>query len=139
MEQFIYFIQAGEKGPIKIGTTRLLIKRYITLQTGNHEKLTLLRVVKGDRKQETHLHKTFRKHQLRGEWYWPCQDVVDYINSLPPTISDNFNTAMNGKCKCGSQIVDATQIGDEFVGFCRRCKMIEDGRLDKLSEMMDKG
>ena len=45
----IYFIQAGENGPIKIGKTNGDAKdRLANLQIGNHEELKLLWVYHGD-------------------------------------------------------------------------------------------
>jgi len=33
---YLYFIQAGENGPIKIGVTDNIEKRLVTLQTGKY-------------------------------------------------------------------------------------------------------
>ncbi len=43
----VYFIRAGDNGPVKIGTAEDVAGRLRELQCGNHEDLRLLRVVEG--------------------------------------------------------------------------------------------
>src|SRR5689334_18091148 len=46
----VYFIQAGENGPIKIGYTfKNVADRLAGIQTGNHEECKILGVIPGDR------------------------------------------------------------------------------------------
>src|ERR1035437_7766886 len=51
-EQWVYFIQAGSEGPIKIGIADSPALRLRELQTGNHLPLTLLKAVPGGKDLE---------------------------------------------------------------------------------------
>lgn len=80
--QNVYFIQAGRKGPIKIGIAQDCKKRLSILQVGNHEKLRLLWSSPGGRHIETRYHTTFREHWLHGEWFAPHPDILAEIARL---------------------------------------------------------
>lgn len=71
---YVYFIQAGENGPVKIGVANNVESRLDQLQTGNHLRLTILKKIKCLSKSnsyhiESQLHYKFRKHRIRGEWF----------------------------------------------------------------------
>jgi transcriptional regulator with AAA-type ATPase domain len=79
----IYFIQQGKTGPIKIGYTENdIAKRLASLQVASAEKLTLLGVIEGGKKQEKLIHKFFHANQMEGEWFKPVPAIQDYILSL---------------------------------------------------------
>ncbi len=82
----IYFIQAGEGGPIKIGFAESVTKRFRTLQTGHHEKLVLLTYLDGNVRQERRLHREFRAARIRGEWFRPTPELLAFIAApeVPP-------------------------------------------------------
>jgi hypothetical protein len=63
----VYFLRAGEHGPVKIGVADDVAGRQRELQCGNHEILTLLRAVDGGRAHEAWLHRQFVR--VRGEWF----------------------------------------------------------------------
>jgi hypothetical protein len=71
----VYFVQAREGDPIKIGRVsraHLLPSRLASLQTGSPYPLHVLGVVRGDKEAE--LHRRFAAHRLSGEWFeaaWP--------------------------------------------------------------------
>jgi hypothetical protein len=65
----VYFIRAGEGGPVKIGTAIDVRARFSTLQTGHYERLTLIRQVEGAEAQERWLHAQFDTLRIRGEWF----------------------------------------------------------------------
>lgn len=65
----VYFIQAGERGPIKIGFSKDTDKRLAGLQAGHHECLRVLRTVEGGAGVEKWLHRRFAHGWLRGEWF----------------------------------------------------------------------
>lgn len=48
----IYFIQAGESGPIKIGVALDPCKRLAELQTGHYEGLRIIGLMDGERLDE---------------------------------------------------------------------------------------
>lgn len=79
----VYFIQAGESGPIKIGfTERPVAHRLSNLQTASADELRALVCVSGTRQHESDLHFRFRDHHIRGEWFKPAADLLEYIASL---------------------------------------------------------
>lgn len=66
---FVYFVQQGESGPVKIGLANDPLRRMAELQTGNPEELSLRHVVPGKRADEAKLHHRFREARIRGEWF----------------------------------------------------------------------
>lgn len=71
---YVYFIAAGDRGPIKIGRARNVDKRLETLQTGNHLELILLATIYCHSSEhaaevEHKLHRIFKKQRIRGEWF----------------------------------------------------------------------
>lgn len=71
MRAFLYFIQAGEEGPIKIGIAANVTKRLDMLQTGNPEKLRIVGLLECHDSLEKVLHGRFRDGHIRGEWFDP--------------------------------------------------------------------
>lgn len=65
----VYFIQAGEGGPVKIGWSQKLSSRIATLQTGSPVKLSLLRTVVSEPWAENWYHQEFDEQRLIGEWF----------------------------------------------------------------------
>jgi hypothetical protein len=90
---YIYFIQSGEGGPIKIGRTRYdPIRRLKGMQTGSHETLHLRRVIPSPGEHgEKAIHALFATARIRGEWFWPTKEVLAFIERpfvLPAPPSD---------------------------------------------------
>lgn len=74
----VYFIQAEDGGPIKIGVSDDPTKRLANIQTGHHGTLRLLAVVDGAGVElESQLHTLFEAHRVRGEWFRPHVDIID--------------------------------------------------------------
>ena len=77
MSGTVYFIQAGEGGPVKIGhTTRSVERRLSMLQTGNAVPLTVLRVCAAGRDEESAAHEHYKALRLRGEWFTYCPTMA---------------------------------------------------------------
>lgn len=77
---WVYFIQAGEGGPIKIGfTTGSPAARLASLQTGNPYPLKLIAAVRGAVEVETELHGRFGHLRMVGEWFRPAADLTAFI------------------------------------------------------------
>ena len=77
----IYFVQIGADGPIKIGFTSASspVDRLRALQVGVPYELRLLGVISGGSAQdERRLHASFDQHRLRGEWFIPVSEVLEY-------------------------------------------------------------
>ena len=79
---YVYFIQAGEDGPIKIGFAKHVGARLSTLQTDNHCELRILGVCNGDRDCEARTHQQFRMDHIRGEWFRPTKALLNHISTL---------------------------------------------------------
>ena len=56
----IYFIRAGDDGPVKIGVSENATQRVADLRTANPAKLSVIRLIEGGRLQERALHMEFR-------------------------------------------------------------------------------
>jgi hypothetical protein len=67
--EFVYFIQQGEHGPVKIGRSNRPERRIGNLQTGNPDELSLRHVIPGNKDTERHLHARFKPWLIRGEWF----------------------------------------------------------------------
>jgi hypothetical protein len=66
---FVYFIQAGQDGPIKIGVAADPLLRLDDLQVGSPVALTLLAAIPGGAVHERQLHARFAEGRIRGEWF----------------------------------------------------------------------
>ena len=82
----VYLIRCGEAGPVKIGYTgNNSNQRLEYLQTGHHEKLSLIRSLEGGRSLERALHERFKDHRLNREWF-TFQDEMLTENFIDPEI-----------------------------------------------------
>jgi len=74
----VYFIQAGESGPVKIGKAGDPIARLKALQTGSAARLNLLAVIDAD---EHALHDRFADHRVAGEWFALVPEIAAMIET----------------------------------------------------------
>lgn len=81
-ESWVYFIQAGDSGDIKIGLARDVAKRMSDIQNGCPHELRLLVAVPGDKDVELAFHREFRQWRVRREWFAPSQELLDRIKVL---------------------------------------------------------
>jgi hypothetical protein len=91
---FIYFIQSGEEGPIKIGFSNRPARRAPELQTGNPRELLLRHVVPGDRAMEDQLHRRFEPARIRGEWFG--REYLPVISAFAGGLADRMVHAYDG-------------------------------------------
>lgn len=79
----VYFIQAGQNGPIKIGSSKCPSTRLATLQTAHHVELRLLGEIHyqdgRDAHYEKRIHEWLSTSRLRGEWFRPDMLVLRFI------------------------------------------------------------
>ena len=89
----VYFIQAGENGPVKVGYAVCVESRLATLQTAHPQKLIVLRVMeRAGIHEEKRLHKLYKKRKIRGEWFlfhWTMlkirhESLAARLNAKPP-------------------------------------------------------
>lgn len=72
----VYFIQAGDAGPVKIGMAVSPANRLRDLQIAHYEDLTLRRLFEGHAAEEALLHVHFAHLHIRGEWYRPDPAIL---------------------------------------------------------------
>lgn len=80
---YVYFIT--DPFNIKIGYTKNNPnKRLKQLNTGSPNQLYLLGYIKGTKKDEDRLHKTFNEFKIRnnGEWFQSDETLISYINQV---------------------------------------------------------
>lgn len=77
---WVYFIQAGDSGPIKIGSSNSPTTRLSELQIGSALDLRLLRQLPGTADDERALHARFAAHRIRGEWFEPSPEVLEEVS-----------------------------------------------------------
>lgn len=80
----VYFIQAGEHGPVKIGRTSYEpASRLSSLQTGNAIKLTIIGTCdESEEYSEKDLHRLLSMDRIRGEWFFATDQLYDYVRML---------------------------------------------------------
>ena len=78
----IYFIQCQSTHLIKIGNSVQPIARFSQLNNGPTE-LEMLAIMDGVREGEVELHKRFESSRVRGEWFSPTKELIDFIDALP--------------------------------------------------------
>jgi len=79
----IYFIES-ESGHIKVGyCDSNIYDRLCNMKTMNPFKLTLLKVIPGERKEETEILKKFSNFIVRGEWFRADKEIYRFIKEQP--------------------------------------------------------
>ena len=71
MRSWVYFIQVGQSGPVKVGHSKDPRSRFSSIQVGNHERLRLLCLMRGGEPVERSLHEWLKPEALGGEWFRP--------------------------------------------------------------------
>lgn len=80
---WVYFIQEGTDGPIKIGFTASNPRaRMLALQTGNAKLLRLVAATCGTQQDEQHLHERFASLRMQGEWFRAAPELVGFVNGV---------------------------------------------------------
>lgn len=72
----IYFIQAGDGGPIKIGFSADPEKRLVKVQSDNAAECQLLGILPGGEAEELALHARLAGARIRGEWFAATPEVL---------------------------------------------------------------
>lgn len=75
---YVYFLQCGDY--IKIGSTRVLVKRIETIDACIPHDLTLLGVTSGDIALEKSLHSDFHEYRFKKEWFERCVPILNYVS-----------------------------------------------------------
>jgi len=86
----IYVIVNNSNTYCKIGYSKNPKKRLVELQTGNPEKLSLLRTYNGFIALEKHIHLKYKHLKLHNEWFL-------YSDNLLEDLDKNFKNINNNK------------------------------------------
>ena len=126
----IYFVRAGDDGPIKIGMSRYdrrlprnvgewdwisqgIKSRITMLQTSHYLDLQLLLALWGSRCAERDLHIHFAPYHIRGEWFEAGERLLSFIKEC----------RSNHLCR----ICKKTLIGDPISFVCMACRKANSG------------
>lgn len=85
---FVYFIESSNG--IKIGRTVNLQSRLSQINTGNHDKLNVLRLLQTTNKRvEKWFHAYFSKFHINGEWF--SIEIISDIDNAIQRLSDEVS------------------------------------------------
>lgn len=105
----VYFIRAGEDGPVKIGTAIDVAQRIAELQIAHYVELILVRTIPGNRAHERALHDRFEHLHIRGEWFHFHPDMLLAVPEPVQSI-DGLLPAARVIAKCGGHHVVANAL-----------------------------
>ena len=87
----VYFLQAEERGRIKIGVTKNLEQRIRVLRAGSPVRLNIIGLVRGGRHMERMLHVAFAPLRCgRTEWFEPGESLLSYVRELQRPIENEM-------------------------------------------------
>jgi hypothetical protein len=75
----VYFVTAGEGGPIKIGWSQDVYRRMEELQTANPHKLVLIGKLRGTMADEARVHSLFSRFRIQSEWFKHVPEILEFI------------------------------------------------------------
>jgi hypothetical protein len=75
----VYFVQESGMGAIKIGTTKNVNTRVSDMAVGTPHLLAVLALIDGNHEVEHALHQRFAHARIRGEWFRPVPELLEYI------------------------------------------------------------
>lgn len=75
---FVYFMQQGDDGPVKIGVTKDPRARHKTLQAATPHVLHVRALIWRHPDTEKLLHRIYAEHHLRGEWFHPAPAILEF-------------------------------------------------------------
>ncbi len=79
----VYFVRCEQGGEIKIGFTKIEVGvRLSSMQSGCPYDLKVVGIIDpANRLLEAYLLMKFSPWTIRGEWFYPCSELIDFINS----------------------------------------------------------
>lgn len=125
-DQFVYFIQADENGPIKIGFTADDPQRRLNqLQTGNASALKLLGAINGTTARERQFHADLSEWRLQGEWFESHPTVLAAIQEALSSSAETVHETCNGlRCsfcfRCQHEL-EVTLVAGPAANICEDC------------------
>lgn len=116
--KYVYFMRAANgEGPIKIGATYCLMQRLYALKYKYGKDLVIMAFAEGSHELENRLHRGFKAYRIEGEWFEPCEPLINYINLVIrtgalPTPPEDARTSQMAKMYRGGATLQ--EIGDKF-------------------------
>lgn len=77
----VYFVRRESDGLIKIGTSRTLAARMVSLKR-DHGALQMLAATGGAHREETAMHRQFAELRVEGEWFRPELPLLEHVYTL---------------------------------------------------------
>jgi len=82
IESRVYFAQDTLSNEIKIGTSKKVKPRLREVERQANRSVVLLATLSGDREVEGILHQRFARARIRGEWFRPVPELLEYIEGI---------------------------------------------------------
>lgn len=119
MNGSVYFIQAGESGPIKIGLADNVGRRFSALRVNCPLPLSLLGTVEGGRAKELELHRKFSDVRTQGEWFSPNSALLDWIkvNAVPPSRQPKARQYTRKSFPAGTEFSSTAEVIEALGGY----------------------
>ncbi len=83
-DEVVYFIVTEDRNYVKIGTSRNASERLSELQTGNPQRLVVLKTIPGGHEKERLVHALWEKDRQMGEWFTLSSELLAWIHELNP-------------------------------------------------------
>ena len=132
----IYFVQEENNGLIKIGYSANPKKRLKALQTQSAKKLSIIKTLEGDYREEYDLHRKFSNHLAYDEWFYPHKELIDYIENPDKIIIEEAYAEYYGELLyCIQNNIDSEDVDNE--DDVMSLKMLK-GSLRSLIKQIDK-
>lgn len=81
--KYVYFLRRKDGvGPVKIGCTQMVAKRFYSIQLWSPYPLEVLATVRGGHDLERNLHSCFADHHYHNEWFHPAPELLVAIQKL---------------------------------------------------------
>lgn len=77
----IYVICCPLNGLIKIGFSKMPTQRLKNLQNMSPVPLVLVKLLTGTQSDEAAIHKRFNKYKHHSEWFFPTDEILQFIES----------------------------------------------------------
>lgn len=115
----VYFIQAVDGGPIKIGKALDVHTRLSQHRRDTGKDLVVLGILDGYTELEKELHGQFSGFRVHGEWFEPAQPILDLITT---------QTIPFDRVQSRSNHLGYTKPPTSVIGFTDKDSLIEDAR-----------
>ena len=79
LHKWLYFIQQGENGPIKVGIAMSASARISCLQTGSPDLYKQLATILVPPRVEKVAHEYLADSRIRGEWFKPSEKLMELV------------------------------------------------------------